>query len=1434
MRKKIFFIWVVLIGLFNTIHADAQTKPGNTTYEVELWLTADSAQTTLPADNAYLTGWLDKSGLARNFGQNGTDSLPYFSYSGMNYHPTANFRLAGSSTNNRYRKLVSNDFFPVSQSKSYYLFFVSELNDDASDSNAAVFSFSDGSSTDKTNDNGWRNSSTATNALYHRVRGTDVAPTAFVAAKRAGVASIMKPNVTTSGVYPRFYMNGKLGTNSSGNRQMNDITNSKAIIGNSNLTNGRYFYGTISEVIVLSTTGGNQIDATELRKVHSYLAIKYGITMVGDEVSLYNSSGAMVWDGTASGSNTGFLQNVFGVARDDASGLYQKQAISYNDSRVSVFLGNQMTTLNAQNTGSLDDETYLLFGSNGQSGITSYAYGDETFLNGEMDVPANVRSVLQLKSKLVSQSMTPVTLNVLLQDEENIGYTYLLVSSTSDFLPGNTRIYPVQDGIATDVEVGNDEYLTWVADGGNGPGGVAAGLRLWLNAANQNSLTINASNQVTKWVDPVRNIDYSYMALNSNNRAPTYSDISEQMNYHSAVAFAADPSSGDPSWGAYLSTNNGPMSVATPDYHTMITVINNNFTNAVRTYFMSFGSTTEGVSARNPTYGIEKSGVAGVGRYRHSSEINGTQSLFNAGATTIAFYEAKSATGSSNPGYIRFEFDGNGETSSTYTSADSWSMNGPGILGTGSDNRFMNGVMSEVFLYERPLTADEKVKIYSYLALKYGITLRLTGNATYPNNRYDYQFSNGTAIWQGETDALHGKYYNNVTAIIRDDAAELNNMQARSTDTGAIVRMGVGRKMGTSPDLDGFENDREAIAWGNNGLAGTTAVSESDDICREISTRLNRIWMVDKTTIKNYNVLISATGANNSDMYGATYEVYMLVADSEDDIMNNSVKEVIPGQFIDGEWQFNYTFKNDLTFFTFGGVNRGGACDDCDFEGYRNISFDKTSWPSGNRTGIFNFDGVSANVEITGGTFNSGYPRATTYGSLELSRRDNATDQIITKITLDTPVIPTFEIFDVDRSSNLYDQVQVYGICSGATIAARLSYTTSPSLSVYEINSNVAAASKPTSVSYTDLTGRVNVTFDYPVTEVYIVYTLKGGSSGTQNIGIGAITIECPLSNPVINEDGLSFAKLASSYSVSLCDEVTYTFRIQNVNCDPKKVKFADLLPDGMFWVSNSLALDELNDSDPDIQISSYGGNANLEIDSLTVPGGSTLVFRVKAAFVETAEAQDYENQAFIYYEGVSDDVEWPSTDIRVLDDLTIISAYGDASDREASVEVTYSRSRNNYREEDEVTIILTVDNPNGAITSTRLDIGYDAGFTYVANSFGSSIASVTPVFDSAGSLFYIDEFTLPAGESTFEFTLKAPVTLIPEVDEDGTVIVDSKGNPVIMSLEVDYSFTTSLADMCKVSTLLDANGKVIVPYGSGRGAIISNKHISGKIIKNN
>ncbi len=93
----------------------------------------------------------------------------------------------------------------------------------------------------------------------------------------------------------------------------------------------------------------------ELNNIHSYLSIKYGISL--DNSKYYNSEGTVIWDPD---KHRNFKTRLTGMGRDDGNELYQKQSTNIEDRILTIGL-NEIKRTNAENSSLLNNNEFILW-----------------------------------------------------------------------------------------------------------------------------------------------------------------------------------------------------------------------------------------------------------------------------------------------------------------------------------------------------------------------------------------------------------------------------------------------------------------------------------------------------------------------------------------------------------------------------------------------------------------------------------------------------------------------------------------------------------------------------------------------------------------------------------------------------------------------------------------------------------------------------------------------------------------------------------------------------------------------------------------------------------------------------------------------------------------------------------------------------------------
>ena len=833
------------------------SAPGGVAAGLSLWLRADSG--TNPSGTGTLSNWIDQA-KGNHASQIGTGTLPTL--------------IDGSATLFNFNKAVQ---FTATDQK------IGNIASTTTGSSAYdVFSFTKEGMTgsrffnigrNNTNLDGtnWDTPGFYTNGQIPIRRASDGA--LLYGSNPGGTFDALIPSIT----YHRF-------TDVSATKGFNGAaTGTVATYGSAGTPTGGYIVGNNSG----SGSGGDDpgfigivgefvaynrnLSTTERRQVDSYMAIKYGITLDQTTVANYLSSdGSVVW-GTS--TNTGYNNNIAGIARDDASAFLQKQSKSVNSGlQPTIGQAGQLAATNAAHTGTFStDNSFLVWGSdNGAATFgTPYAFGGMTHRITRVWKTQETGTVGSVKVALPKSDFSG-----------NASQVHLLVSNDATFDNSDTKT-PM-----TLETVGGVEYYTATVDLTSTqhftfgaylvtPGCVAANLLTWYKATDG----VTGSPSVSAWQDLVNG--YNVIQNNVNHRPMLQSAT---MNFNPALLFDGGDDHLEYTAGRFIATNaSGSMFGAATNlgdgsYENLTDLgIDNPHMGKLGTQQIMWMNSSGPVQIVQPgNFATDRSHVwgyfwnGGSPNVGSGLRLNGTE-----------FYEPTTeATAVANSGYV----DGLW-TIGAYDGVETW-----------------NGLIGEIILYDRNLAAWEKDKVESYLAIKYGNTLT--------HNYYagDWNGTTGTTLW-----TLGGGYDNDITGIGRDDCQGLNQKQSKSVNNGLQPVIGNADLLAaTNTDHTGnFTTDQSFLLWGANNGAATFGAPYAFS---GMSHRLTRIWKTQENgTVGSVKVALP-----KSDFPGNATQIHLLV--SNDATFDNSDTKTPMTLETVGGVEY-YTATVDLTstqHFTFG------------------------------------------------------------------------------------------------------------------------------------------------------------------------------------------------------------------------------------------------------------------------------------------------------------------------------------------------------------------------------------------------------------------------------------------------------------------------------------------------------------------------------------
>jgi hypothetical protein len=527
---------------------------------------------------------------------------------------------------------------------------------------------------------------------------------------------------------------------SASNKVPNNVVRASNYIGRSNWTADSYYDGEFSEIIVFQS---NQLASRN--RIESYFAIKYGITLNQSTAQNYLASDGttIFWNAT---TNTGYNNNIAGIGRDDASALSQKQSQSVNSGIQPVIGNGNIFDTNANNTNSFGaDKTFMMWGSDTGSAsfATPFAFGSSNFRMTRVWKVQETGTVGTVKVALpVSQLPVSVAQPILLRSTDAV------FDGTDTSIPMNMEtIGGIQYYTAT-IDFASGQYFTFAAFV-TAPGGVSNGLTLWLDA--QKESVGNNKTSLTNYAGTGINITKAGSGsarvvagrANFNNQismSDASNNFADNSYFQSSSAVLAN---GENTFAEFYAFGK-PQFQSAQDYNEIV-IYDANDQNSHRIE-NSIGLLTYGIYDNN-----------------YPIRLTFSETLFN----PSNFILSSAHNGTVYKGYSNgFQKNILNTTTGIYAGG-TWRI-GNDVVGSDSD---WNGVnFNEAIVYSEALSDAEVLKVHSYLALKYGITM--------DQSTPTYNFNNGDF-------ASNFNYWNTSGNVVVSSGSAVFN-SANTTPNGVI------------------------------------------------------------------------------------------------------------------------------------------------------------------------------------------------------------------------------------------------------------------------------------------------------------------------------------------------------------------------------------------------------------------------------------------------------------------------------------------------------------------------------------------------------------------------------------------------------------------------------------------------------------------------
>lgn len=255
-------------------------------------------------------------------------------------------------------------------------------------------------------------------------------------------------------------------------------------------------------------------------------------------------------------------------------------------------------------------------------------------------------------------------------------------------------------------------------------------------------------------------------------------------------------------------------------------------------------------------------------------------------------------------------------------------------IGSSGSERYPNLDVAEFIIFNKELTGDELMKVESYVAIKYGITLgqgnNSIGNYNIGKNaaNYNYIASDGSVFWNN---AKAGSYINNIAGIGIDYASALNQKQSKSVNWNrsgqVVISLGTTVAATNNANTNSFSNDRSFLMWGDNS-ENTNDNTVSDRLQTAYATftyanrsdlrRLKRVWQAQNSGVNQpVRVQFPVDNVGTTEFASETVCAKYVLISSTDPTFNSNVT-IVPLATVGSNYEATITYPAGVSYFTFG------------------------------------------------------------------------------------------------------------------------------------------------------------------------------------------------------------------------------------------------------------------------------------------------------------------------------------------------------------------------------------------------------------------------------------------------------------------------------------------------------------------------------------
>lgn len=461
-----------------------------------------------------------------------------------------------------------------------------------------------------------------------------------------------------------------------------------------------------------------------------------------------------------------------------------------------------------------------------------------------------------------------------------------------------------------------------------GPGGVTSDLKLWLKSTD--GLSYTDGQDVSLWSDQGRGADAT---VNTAGQEPTFRNNStDNINFNPVLEFDGIYSTFllDSDFSYDNTTRDfmeGTSGFYTQDIFVVLipddTTINSSFG------FMD-------IFCGDADFATNEEDGSGIGFGDYSGRFTGEVLSYaystQSGGVGYGVAETSGSYNYDNPGIINTRNNSGATQQELYYNANNVedTQNDIPSFANVNNSRFwigrsegweasLNARVAEIITYssrknDASLT-DERNRIQSYLAIKYGITLGVNGTSQ------NYVDSAGNIIWDASADG--GAFNYDIAGIGRDDDSELNQKQSRSVNSTSVVTIGHKDITTTnSGNTNNFDTDLDYMVWGHNNaaLSGSSSITINlGASTTSVTTLFDRRWKIVENRPTGSNDILDVKVSIPSAVLPAkaATEEYAMIVSSTSTFGATDIVDVIPLVVNGSNFETWYDFDN-TRYFTFG------------------------------------------------------------------------------------------------------------------------------------------------------------------------------------------------------------------------------------------------------------------------------------------------------------------------------------------------------------------------------------------------------------------------------------------------------------------------------------------------------------------------------------